>query len=677
LSNGLTIKLKELHMENFGPYKNNLIKFTTDDVKNVTLIVGKQGSGKTMLFQCLYWLLFPKFTRKEILEEMEFLRNEKIIETPRKSIEMNLTKSSIIEMGGRLHLELTNHSSYTKNFIITRKAKFSVDDIDTDVNDFNVSYKYIDHEIIIDDDGRPYSNGTKHFFINVIDKFIPDSVRPFCLVYGEGISNILSMKNTKIVKKYALAISDHPKIENFQELLKKYSKRLEKKRTEETKNNSSLEEINQEIEIIRDEIEIEKNKETELNHQLEELIENKDNLVIKQDKLSKNHETIEGLQKVKGQIDQLKRNIDAKKDERSIKLLHYGPFLYLESIIKENLIDIEDKRKLGIIPGLLSKEDFKAILERKDTCVCGCEWNNLMKRNIEGLMEKSHSTLKSENTITFEGELKNQLNQLKDYKVELILLQQEIIKNQKELRDKTEYKNTLKAEIPNIDDDLNWLEEYKELEDLISKLDTQIGRTENELDQSSKEVQTKEKNLSYKLSSRKLIETRSGSKYMWSHISDVVTIIISFVENMKDTLVEQIRQKTSEETTKILKKLVSDPENWSDVVISDYGDGWIISVTNNKTVISNISRGQTNILGLSFILALTETLGVKLPLIFDSPFINIDEFSRKPILENLPKLYEGRQLIFMTKETEFSGSKRKSGDPENLYPILRPKIVRI
>ncbi|GAH40623.1 unnamed protein product [marine sediment metagenome] len=51
----------KLGLENFGSFfKYNEINFSTNKNKNVTLITGKIGSGKTTIFQVFWWVLFPE-----------------------------------------------------------------------------------------------------------------------------------------------------------------------------------------------------------------------------------------------------------------------------------------------------------------------------------------------------------------------------------------------------------------------------------------------------------------------------------------------------------------------------------------------------------------------------------------------------------------------------------------
>lgn len=51
--------MEKLALENWGPFhKKTTIDFSLDDDAPVTYILGKNGAGKTMIFNALYWCLF-------------------------------------------------------------------------------------------------------------------------------------------------------------------------------------------------------------------------------------------------------------------------------------------------------------------------------------------------------------------------------------------------------------------------------------------------------------------------------------------------------------------------------------------------------------------------------------------------------------------------------------------
>ena len=79
--------LKTLRMKNFRQYKGEqMLTFSTDNDKNVTVVLGKNTSGKTTLIQAFNWALYGKanfdtadfMLNLEIADDLESNESEKV-----------------------------------------------------------------------------------------------------------------------------------------------------------------------------------------------------------------------------------------------------------------------------------------------------------------------------------------------------------------------------------------------------------------------------------------------------------------------------------------------------------------------------------------------------------------------------------------------------------------------
>ena len=61
--------IKKMKLQNFRQYIDDVIEFATDEKKNVTVIMGNNGTGKTTLAQAFQWALYGKtnFQIRELL----------------------------------------------------------------------------------------------------------------------------------------------------------------------------------------------------------------------------------------------------------------------------------------------------------------------------------------------------------------------------------------------------------------------------------------------------------------------------------------------------------------------------------------------------------------------------------------------------------------------------------
>lgn len=69
------MRLLSIELTNFRQFKNEKVEFATDKNKNVTLIMGDNGSGKTSLAQAFFWCLYAKNTFQDKILLNRFIAN--------------------------------------------------------------------------------------------------------------------------------------------------------------------------------------------------------------------------------------------------------------------------------------------------------------------------------------------------------------------------------------------------------------------------------------------------------------------------------------------------------------------------------------------------------------------------------------------------------------------------
>ena len=64
--------LQSIELKNFRQFVNEKIDFSVDQDRNVTLIIGENGTGKTTFAQAFFWCLYgtTEFTDKIILNKV-------------------------------------------------------------------------------------------------------------------------------------------------------------------------------------------------------------------------------------------------------------------------------------------------------------------------------------------------------------------------------------------------------------------------------------------------------------------------------------------------------------------------------------------------------------------------------------------------------------------------------
>ncbi len=670
------VEFKKLKLLNFGPfYQEKNIEFSIDHKKNITLFKGEQGTGKTTIFQLIWWLLFPKIKASEKEQELSFLRSH-FIKDAVNTIAINNEKTgNEIKVGGSIEFTKFDRSGNPTNYSISRYIYFikEANGIKYKQNSIEKAeelFVYKDSQAVID----PYN-----VLKNVINDFFPEAVRDFVFIFGEGLTRILSIENVGKVKDDALDISDYPRIKGlltYLEACEDYYRGRRKKANEDVE---KLQKIQVDIDKLEQN---KKDNQEEIDKTEKELEKLRNNITDYRNEMNKVKGNIEFIKEFNENISKIKELKDTKRivvENRETILMEYGPIIYLENAMKRILNDIKNKRDKGIIPGKITGDALKLILEREKDCICGTKWTEELKVNINKLIASSPQSKIGETAVKFETKLENTLNQVKSGKQRILESEKKLITLNTKIQELESKQNVLKLNLSDEEREEDWYQKVIDLEAKISEGDQLIGEYSGNIkkfktEKSDIEEKLGDRETTYRKEEKKISKTPKATNY--SKFINDLEILKEIINDLEKIASDRIRITTEKETLLALKKLAKDPQNWEKVIIDDKKTGWIIRAINkNESSITNISTGQTNVVGFSFIYALSSILGIDLPMIIDSPFINIDLKTREQVGHNLPKIYEGRQLIFFMKESEFTGPK-KSGSEYNidLYSILNQFI---
>ena len=170
--------LKQLELHNFRQYiDNQVIEFSTDPEKNVTLILGKNTSGKTTLIQAFRWILYNnlKFTDRETSP------NNVLNEEVRKKMRAGDTETASAKLTF-VHNDIT----YEVERIYGFKSKIS-GDAKFDYNTLNMRYSD-------ENDNMMPLRQNAH---TKIEEILPESLAEYFFFDGEKISKSREKNNVR------------------------------------------------------------------------------------------------------------------------------------------------------------------------------------------------------------------------------------------------------------------------------------------------------------------------------------------------------------------------------------------------------------------------------------------------------------------------------------------------
>ena len=158
--------IRKIVLKNFRQYIDTSIEFATDPEKNVTVVMGDNGTGKTTLAQAFQWALYGE-TRFQIREIINRIVREKMTMGESKTV------SVTIEL-------FYNEKEYTVKRSVTYKKNAQK------------KLEEIDHKFTI---GNINENGEFHYFNEgeknyMIKQFLPKDLSGFFFFDGERIEEM-------------------------------------------------------------------------------------------------------------------------------------------------------------------------------------------------------------------------------------------------------------------------------------------------------------------------------------------------------------------------------------------------------------------------------------------------------------------------------------------------------
>ena len=101
------MKIKYIELKNFRQFKDLRLEFSTDTSKNVTIVMGNNGTGKTTLAQAFSWCLYGEtsFKIKKVL-------NKEVEE----NLKINYGVSVVVKM--KVHMKLLEHKIIIKKRMV-------------------------------------------------------------------------------------------------------------------------------------------------------------------------------------------------------------------------------------------------------------------------------------------------------------------------------------------------------------------------------------------------------------------------------------------------------------------------------------------------------------------------------------------------------------------------------
>ncbi len=625
------MRIRRILIENFRPFygRQELDLTTVDEEKNILVIVGENGRGKTSFLNAIEWVLYGTKPRRRLALFNRSARKEK---------------------GAVVSVELSfEHGD--ANYRICRKL---------------VPKKYpVTERVQIDEELIVYRNSKRlsaEEAPQAIEEIVPKDASQFFFFDGEQIIRYTDPENWEQIKQAIESVLGIPTIRRAVSDLDEVQKGLDRDFERRAKKRKSVRELAEELEERGNEIKRTKER-------IRELETKRDNLAttLRQQEIEmRQYEEMERLIKerddIKHRIDEIDRGLEELRTEKLESSQRMPLIILIDDL--ERIVDhaqkmaaagnkeLAEKHRLEGELRLLeflkrrSKEDPEAL------CVCGRKLDDDAVSMIEGLIETVGKKLESldhqEETIRSPNLQKStELLRAADFaKRQILHIERSIVELRNKRRSLKERLDTLRRRISE-----DAARKVPAIAKTIESVSRRIKEIERELHYEQGRLETLQEEYDAMKRKVKMGEPSNSELELLERASTLATKAQRALFHAITRMAQDKRAEVERIATEVHRSVTNKPERWAGVQIGLDFRMDILDKNGNPVPKKEISEGEKQVLAFSFIAGLAKTAKADTPVVMDSPIIRLDPEHRRKILEYLHEL-SGQVILLMIPGSE-------------------------
>ena len=611
------MKLEWMRLTNFRQfYGDQSIRFSRDGTRNVTVVHGINGAGKTSLFTALNWVLYELGA-----EDIGELVSKQAIDEAAVGSDVEMQVQLSFSHNGQRYTvtrTLTVSKTGEKQWQETPHVEFSLDVIRADGQTQGIQNPTGRIESILPSNVRTY------FFFDgeKIEQFARPSHES---EVQDAVRNVLKIEVLERAKKHLDSVAR----EYQRELKRHVSGGLEDLLDSEARLRSNTEKARQRLGELRDEQAAGQRQIREIDRRLGEIQE-----VRQWDERRKvATEAMKSREREKDRLIQEVRDVSNR-----------GFFRFAATAISNALAVLDEKRERGEIPPGI-REQFVQDLLTSHLCICGRsieEGSEEHRRLIEVLQQSVPSELENV-VIQTAGDLRAIQSRVQGVPQQI----RRLMKRKSGLDDEME---DLNAELDEISRHLRGgeFEEVSTLEgkrveysQRVQALASDIGRYEERI----KNIRSQLEQLKSDIERAQVSEKRARRIQQRFSLARKAA---DAIDQMFDVFAQDMRTSIQAEAKEMFQRLVWKESQFEDIRLSeDYRleviDRWGLPAR------PELSAGERQVLSLAFITGMSRVTGEEAPLVMDTPFGRLSSAHREAITEHVPDIAD-QMVMFVTDE---------------------------
>jgi DNA sulfur modification protein DndD len=659
------MKISKITLQNFRIYKGETeISFTPFSTKNINIIAGKNGFGKTTLLTSLIWVFYGKLMGQVEEKYRKDIKNsggysfylESLINRDLKSKHEG-NKNEDDEFSVEIELKDLMIPAIPCESIIIKRS-------------YNLLSKEENLSILIDGIENELTKDVGYdLFIN--DFILPREIAKFFFFDAEKIVSLAEAKSKDELRSLSKAYSEVLGIKKYEELKKNLESLLTKllrkgvSESQKTKLDELIQKEKESLELLKynkeqqDEIKIDISSNQLKSNQLQEKLIREGNSI-----------TLEELFELKTERDKLKKESISIKSDLS-KLLDLAPLVIAgkkltelkEQLDKENtnatmsseLLENEIKQFSNEILVKLTEANIaeeKIIKEILNSSIKQKFENQKENSRVEVLVDFSPEQYRNFNAIytNIKSVYVSQLNSIVQEEKNNRVLSSRVINKikQAEARKNNHLAKKIRDQKISIDNKVS------ELTQKLNELLIEQGNLDAKNNSDKRVLSEYEKNFNLLKTDKKKYETTEK-------LLDKITTLISRIkEDKKYTLQKAIKLS--------LNRLMHKENFISDVKVNideDIMDIELIDINGNFINKDTLSKGEQQLYATALLKALVDESGIKFPIFIDSPLQKFDKYHSKNIIEEFYPTISDQVVLLPLLEKELT---------EKEYNLLLPNL---
>lgn len=643
----MSIVIDKIVFENYRQYGTGSLAFRTDDNNKLSVLIAKNGTGKTTLLNAITWCLYDKELHLADGKTALPLVNSAVARSlpggsviPVSVAVTVLDESNIVEFSRVINFKTTIDADGNPRYI-AGKSKFVVSITPVDNFKNTTVLKDTDAEVVV-----------KQYFDEAIFKFY--------FFDGEKLRDFFAAGQSNTIQQSIFNISQVTMLENACGRLKRMhndrTKKLAKDSPDIAALNADREKQERRLATARDTLSDSRAEVIELTRKREEL-----------DEILRGYDPIKKLQQERQNLETALKKIEAEevsfRFDRSAFIRQYYVLLTLYPRIKHTLDMIDKKEAGGDLPPAIDKDQVRRLLAHLDEpCpLCNGVIGETGREHLESLLERISVSSHTSNYLKeIKGPLESFAEQAKRFKKELADLRQremDIEARKKAAVDRLQQITSALSNFESESGQLNVAKTEAERTGVIQKINAAnqaIGAANTTISGCNERLSEIENAIN------RALQTMSEHEDIRKQL-EVIDMLHGQFRKIKTQIMDEMKAEIEKTTWAIFDSMIWKKKTFGSIRIDNSYDIAVYN-TDGIEMTGSLSATEQMALAYAFTLAIHRASGKNCPLVIDSPLGRVSDDNRENMARALQKISQDKQIIMLFTPDEYSASVRAMYD---------------